>query len=402
MIACPPGKRCTTAQLSAPDADCAAGRFCPRGTSGTGQACPAGFYCEARSGEPIMCPAGTFSNTQSLIQLSECTPCTAGYYCPFNGMTAVDTVNNKCEAGYECGSGSIHPRAKLCDLGYICPNSSAAAWQQQPCGNDATGEYMDERGGTVCKTCPYGYECSSSTGSIVVNDQKIRCTPNTQGPSYYCPAGVADRTACPNGSYTFQDRAQAVTDCLPCPKGFYCQPNPPDQYSKILPCLAGQYCPGSVFDPNLAQYNCPIGFYCPLGSNVPLPCKVGYYCATTKLSEPTGPCVAGYFCILKKDTTIALDLCMNRDINYCYVGAKNDQGITPLAGDTAKQCPQGHYCALGTFIPIACPIGTYNPSFGSTSSAACQNCDAGAYCIHRGQTTSGTPCAAGYFCSTGS
>jgi hypothetical protein len=37
-----------------------------------------------------------------------------------------------------------------------------------------------------------------------------------------------------------------------------------------------------------------------------------------------------------KDTTIALDLCMNRDTNYCYVGAKTDQGITTLAGDTAK------------------------------------------------------------------
>ena len=58
---------------------------------------------------------------------------------------------------------------------------------------------MDERGGTVCKICPFGYECNSSTGSTVVNDQKIRCTPGTQGPSYYCPPGVASRTACLNG-----------------------------------------------------------------------------------------------------------------------------------------------------------------------------------------------------------
>jgi hypothetical protein len=88
-----------------------------------------------------MCPAGTFSNSLNLTQLSACTLCTAGYYCPYNGMTAVDTVNNKCEPGYICAAGSIHPRAVLCPKGYKCPNSSAAQWDKQACGNDATGEY---------------------------------------------------------------------------------------------------------------------------------------------------------------------------------------------------------------------------------------------------------------------
>lgn len=52
-ICCPPGKRCTATQLAAPDNDCDAGKYCPRCTSGTGVICPAGYYCELNSGEPV-------------------------------------------------------------------------------------------------------------------------------------------------------------------------------------------------------------------------------------------------------------------------------------------------------------------------------------------------------------
>ena len=138
-ICCPPGKRCTVTQLATPNQDCAAGRYCPRCTSGTGIVCPAGYYCEAKSGEPILCPAGTYNPSTGGTSISSCTLCTQGYYCPANGMTAVDTTNNKCSPGYICAAGSVHPRTVLCPKGYVCPNSPAGVWDKIPCSNDATG-----------------------------------------------------------------------------------------------------------------------------------------------------------------------------------------------------------------------------------------------------------------------
>jgi hypothetical protein len=157
----------------------------------------------------MMCPAGTFSNTLGLTAESSCTPCTAGYYCPRNGQTSVDTVNNKCEPGYICAAGSVHPRAVLCPKGYICPNTSPALWDKQPCDTDATGLYMDEYGGTVCKSCPFGYECLDSnnptalTGTNLPKDTIKRCQPQNEGPSYYCPPNKAYKVACPAGTFTF-------------------------------------------------------------------------------------------------------------------------------------------------------------------------------------------------------
>jgi len=90
---------------------------------------------------------------------------------------------------------------------------------------------MDEYGGITCKTCPFGYEClntANPTGTDLPKDMIQRCQPHIQGPSYYCPAGVAKRVSCNAGYYTFQDRASTSADCLICPKGYYCQTNPPD------------------------------------------------------------------------------------------------------------------------------------------------------------------------------
>ena len=44
--------------------------------------CPDGFFCPNGTGYNWDgCPAGTFGNAPRLTQASECTPCTAGYYC---------------------------------------------------------------------------------------------------------------------------------------------------------------------------------------------------------------------------------------------------------------------------------------------------------------------------------
>jgi hypothetical protein len=156
-------------------------------------------------------------------------------------------------------------------------------------------------------------------------------------------------------------------------------------FSKILPCPAGHFCPAGLSDPYLAAYNCPVGFYCPDTSVAPIPCDNGFYCATTKLTEPTGLCAAGYYCMLVTDPNLPTSRCMNGV--KCSVGPSTPYGEAPLTagGLTAKRiCPAGYYCQAGSFIPIACPIGTYSSSTGATSLATCQTCAPGQYCVHLG------------------
>ena len=55
-----------------------------------------------------------------------------------------------------------------------------------------------------------------------------------------------------------------------------------------------------------------------------LPCKRGFYCASTGLSNPTNTCDPGYVCISRASTA------------------------TPNDGVTGKVCPIGYYCDGGT------------------------------------------------------
>ena len=68
---------------------CPAGYVCTHGTTDFGdpttqpQPCKQGYYCPAMTTAPDRwpCPPGTFSNRSDLTDASECTNCTAGYYC---------------------------------------------------------------------------------------------------------------------------------------------------------------------------------------------------------------------------------------------------------------------------------------------------------------------------------
>ena len=89
---------------------CPAGYYCGNGTV-TPEACPVGSYCPngTRFGAEFLCPAGTFApardyaNGSMLTALSDCTPCTPGFYCGAPGLAAPTA---ECEAGYYCAEGS--------------------------------------------------------------------------------------------------------------------------------------------------------------------------------------------------------------------------------------------------------------------------------------------------------
>jgi hypothetical protein len=48
--------------------------------------CFSGSYCPMGTTTPVACPAGTFGATTGLRNVTECTPCTAGFYCQTPGL----------------------------------------------------------------------------------------------------------------------------------------------------------------------------------------------------------------------------------------------------------------------------------------------------------------------------
>lgn len=119
-IPCDPGKACVGLALTQPNAICMAGYFCrngaysdqPKDGGTTGDLCTVGSYCPEGTGEPIQCPAGSFSNT---TQLTECYDCPPGYYC-VDGENAL-----RCPKGRYC-PGNNTAYQPMCPTGTYNPD----------------------------------------------------------------------------------------------------------------------------------------------------------------------------------------------------------------------------------------------------------------------------------------
>lgn len=107
--------------------------------------------------------------------MSDCLPCTGGYYCAGNGLTSPTGL---CDAGYYCPDNetisSATPSSFLCPSNYKCPQGSA---KPEPC---LSGEFQANMGMSVCSKCPAGFYCNT-TGNVPI---KYDCPP-----FHYCPEG---------------------------------------------------------------------------------------------------------------------------------------------------------------------------------------------------------------------
>lgn len=167
---CTPGYYCGSRGLTAPTDKCAAGYFCGGGSSlstpfDSGKSgyqlsyvgdtcvkvdnttlndiCPPGHYCPEGSAAPIQCPPGTNSSSTGLTKVSDCPPCTKGFYCPTNGTVS---ATEECLATYYCPTGTSSLDASLlCPVGSHCPSGSSAP---VPC---SSGTYQDEKAQATCK-----------------------------------------------------------------------------------------------------------------------------------------------------------------------------------------------------------------------------------------------------------
>ncbi|CDW74865.1 cast multi-domain protein [Stylonychia lemnae] len=363
MRPCLPGQYCGKVGLDKPSGQCKAGYYClttaivstPNNEIDGGGICPAGYYCQEGSTVPIPCPVGTFSSLSGNTHKDNCTICLNGTYCESSGLSA---PTGQCARGYYCPQGQKTPRNPdyICPIGYRCPLGST---DPISC-SDYT--YQDMKGQENCKDCPPGYNCTKTGLSLC-------------GAQFYCPQSQV-RQACPAGRFTFKYNASTINDCLACLPGYYCKSDDVTGIV-ILPCPAGVVCTSEATNSS-GNNPCPAGYFCPAKTSYPRKCPPGKYCATTegleRLVEPTGLCSQGY---------------------YCTLGASSR---TPLDGMTGDRCPRGKYCPEGSFVPIACPIGTYNDQFTQTSDAACKACPVGYQCTVLGAETYDSICPIGFYC----
>lgn len=444
-IPCTQGHYCELPGLSAVTGKCDERYFCDRRSSTktptdgtTGNICPAGRYCPVgTTKEQPRCPPGTFSNRTGLSQISECTPCTQGFYCQQPGLT---TPTGPCAEGFYCPAGQNSSTPFACEPGHYCREGS---FNMTIC---PSGTYQDESGQGSCKECVAGYYCNINDGPL---------TNYTQYPcpgGYFCPNGTKWSTqyGCPTGSYNPYTKLEREEQCTKCDAGKYCA----SVGQKVVtgPCDAGFWCiKGSSTKTPLDGVTgsaCITGHFCPQGTPMPLPCRLGswsnstglkeisecqdcpggQYCNGTGLAEPSGPCSARFYCSQNSSTPTPDDNgvtgapCPIK--TYCpegtavpipcahgtymtNTGADACWPCTPghycISGGDPEKCPAGYYCPEGTGIVWQpCPTGTFSNTIGLSNETECTQCIGGNYCSIINSTAVSGQCQAGYYCTSGS
>ncbi|KAM4567238.1 uncharacterized protein PAE49_010636 isoform 2-T2 [Odontesthes bonariensis] len=440
-IPCPPGTFCNISGLALPMGPCSPGYYCSGGatkarpTDGeTGNTCPPGTYCAEGSGEPELCPAGTFSPVSGLTNEAGCQPCTAGFYCREAGLRA---PTGPCGQGHWCPPGQTVATALPCPHGHFCLEGSSAP---EPC---PMGTYQDRDKQSSCAVCEAGYYCDFRLHPA--NASLLRPCPK----GHYCPAGTAlpNQHPCPIGSFNPRERTDSPEGCIPCAAGHYC---PFIGLSEPAgPCHAGYLCRLGASSPSpldgLSGSLCPPGHYCPSGTIAPevcpkgswsngsglrnqgdcKPCSGGSYCDYPGLTKPSGFCHEGYYCSEGAVTSTPIDGITGEPCpegHYCPEGAVQPLPCDPgtyvavthathcelcvpgwyCVSGSLYLCPAGFYCPEGTGFDLkSCPEGTYGPDNGYWSVSQCRQCDGGHYCSSRNGTAVTGPCQEGYYCSHG-
>ncbi|XP_043430333.1 neurogenic locus notch homolog protein 1-like isoform X1 [Prionailurus bengalensis] len=125
------------------------------------------------------------------------------------------------------------------------------------------------------------------------------------------------------------------------------------------------------------ERTCPPSHYCPQGTgHIPFPCP-------QDISSPWKGQSPAQSCWL------------------CFAGAEvtqPDGGIHAMAGGP---CPPGHFCPVGTAVPLPCPVGTFSDRMFLTMASECLSCPFGHFCGASGLTAPSGPCSPGYFCMEG-
>ena len=220
--------------------------------------CAAGYFCPEGTTTPIPCPPGTFSNVSRLGSSLGCIVCPRGASCPGNATTlptvcpqdtfqdqAGQTACRPCDPDKFCSRGSFVQLASLCEPGYYYTDNNRDS-------SPAFDASLD------CTICSPGYQCSG-----------VRQTPCIPGTTQSLN-GSASCVDCAAGKY-MPDEASSTSECTPCPPGSYCLL----ASSKPTPCPPGFYGPSTGLQDITECVICPRGFSCSGGLSEPESCAPG-------------------------------------------------------------------------------------------------------------------------------
>lgn len=392
---CDAGKFCSVPGLTAPNGDCLAGAYCVSGArdvfgtpgelGGSSGQCELGNYCVG--GQTMTkCPVGSFGSVIGLQNITDCSYCEPGKYCPTTGLT---NSTLECHAGHYCTKSSDIPnptdgiRGNLCTAGHYCPNGTASPI---PCPE---GTYASTTGQHTCAQCPAGKYCAGTT-----------ITPQACPQGRYCPAGTGVVPPfCPPGSYSNVQNLEHQNNCTLCTGGKFCSVK--GLTAPNGDCKAGIECTSGASDaqgtPGVLGGSsgiCPAGHYCGAATTTPSKCPIGKYANWTggESINTCQLCPPGLYCDTQGIGNPDSKLCAAG--YYCVLGATTS---TPNDGTTGNICPTGHYCPQGSSAPIPCAAGTFQ---NVTGQSTCHVCTAGKWCISG--TTTPTNCTAGSYCPAGS
>ena len=358
---CPAGRYCEHEGMSDVDAyPCGGGYVCriaatvpdPDATrpsadallfNGTGYPCPTGYFCRPGAYYPTACPDGFYTVGTGNV---ECEQCPRDHYCN------TDLINHRLEVEWWYYR---VPEVPASNLKLPCADRTTCSPETafQPV---CDGGYYEDTANKVCVICPRGSYCRGGVEAGLCTAGYI-CGEGAQEPDpvdavcpagYYCPHGATVAQACPNGTMSTVTGAMQESDCTGCQPGYLC------------PATGGE------------ATACPPGHYCPLDAEEAIPCPATTWSSSelVEFEHDCGPCPAGYAC-----------------------------ASTGVADLTGLDCPEGHFCPMGSTEGIQCPAGTYRNRTGGASSRDCDGCPLGYYCPVG--TVDPLDCYDGTYCASG-
>jgi len=382
--ACAPGTACATCPTSTPLWDGVACMACSSGQYWNGTECTA---CANT------CLAGTYETTACTLTTNRaCTTCTAGYYCPSNGMTS----QIQCQAGYYCPTAGMTSQTQ-CTAGNYCPTAGMTSQTQCTAGN-----YCPTNGMTSQIQCQAGYYCPTAGMT-----SQTQCTAGN-----YCPtAGMTSQTQCTAGNYCPTNGMTSQTQCT---AGNYCPTNGMTSQTQCTNPSGMQYTTAScttTTNTQIATQTCSSNQYAS-GFNRGAYNAVGSAGTCTACSNPTSTQIVSMVCSSTTDTLINPSQACSGWLDGFRSGSYNSTGW----GGTCFTCSQPSATQYVTAVCTAttntairdltmCPAGQYLSNFSNGSSTqvgsggTCVNCAAGTYCP--GGIYSSSTCPAGKYCPGG-
>ena len=418
---CPPNNYCTDDGLNY--------HICPHGTypDVTGWVnCPNNYFCMTSFNRQVAVTSGSVSSSGDSFPRFQ----PQGYQWSGSAWTFTSAFTNTDSALGKIAAASSSALLS-CPQGYTCTVSSYSRWPSTHQGKLISGETI----GMIAESQEILHSYNTMTGFTYTQVTNANTNQNTEqwlpwNGGYSCSLGN-NPVACTAGTYS----PTGDYECYTCPAGYYC----PLKATTPTAWAANTYnsVPGSTSSG--ACTSCASGYYSSSGSSICTPCPAGYACTSgtpvicsigTYATEGQGSCLAcqaGYLCDVGSTTPTPPENIWPKGSYWATSGSstlqtkcpKGTYGIAEGAIDstwwincppgfvwregtddfTKYPCPQGNYWPSATSKPTQCPVGTYNPSTGGISSAACMTCPAGYYCLI--ESVAITICPSGYYCPAG-